>query len=92
MSSVINWQFQLAEIEKLCSQRHYADVEIRCHQLLEKYSCELVDLIVQLRIRGYLFTSLEAQARYPEAQIQYSLHTLYWVMLKPSTPLRFRYP
>lgn len=46
MSYVMNYQLRLAEIERLHAQQHYADVEMRCHQLLEKCSSEPADLIV----------------------------------------------
>lgn len=70
MTSVLDSSLQFAEIETLQSQQRYVDAEKLCHQRLEKSSSESIDLAVQLRLRSYLFASLEAQARYAEAQNQ----------------------
>ncbi|MEO0828192.1 MAG: hypothetical protein AAFY67_21545 [Cyanobacteria bacterium J06642_9] len=90
MNSVLDSSLQFTEIEKLQSQQRYVDVEKLCHQLLEKLSSEPIDLAVQLRLHSYLFTSLEAQARYPEAQNQLEVAQSILSALEQVTPLRFR--
>ena len=55
------------------SPQQPTDVTELCNQLLEALPSESAALVIQLKLRSWLFQSLQTQACYPEAQIQLQL-------------------
>lgn len=70
MCPITDWKQQIEDIIQLQAQQNYAEAETRCTQLLTKLPPAPAGLVLQVKLQSHLIASLEAQARYDDAQAQ----------------------
>lgn len=68
MDYTTNWQHQLQDVVFHQTNHRHAEAIALCTQLLQLLPAPPAGLVIQVKLQSYLVTSLEAQARYNQAQ------------------------
>ncbi|MEO0536102.1 MAG: tetratricopeptide repeat protein [Cyanobacteria bacterium P01_A01_bin.123] len=92
MVTTSDWQLQMNQVTHLQAQDNHSEAEALCKQLLADLPPTPVGWVLQVKLQSHLITSLEAQARYGEAQTQLQAAQLALNEIKANYPAKISLP